>query len=116
MSSPISVPTANLMIEAYTKYMEGHSINMNQQTHCVIFPTSQLNEWMNKVTPYCDEFRIYNGLYPAGEHENRTTVILWPYKDGQPARWPETENGYGDGDNDDGDGLIQPYNEGHLNP
>jgi hypothetical protein len=67
--------------------------------------------WLNGVTPHTDELRIFNGLYSSGQQANRTTVIIWPYKNGEPARWPSegvTENG--------GDGYIDPYNDGGLDP
>lgn len=90
--------------------MEGHGIDMNAQTWSVSFSGSALMTWLNQVMPYADELRIFNGLYPTGEQANRTTVILWPYKNGAPARWPA------EGLSVDGDGYIDPYNEGGLDP
>lgn len=106
-NQPIPVETANLMIAAYRKYMEDHDVNMDQQTQAVSFTGTSLMNWLNEVMPYADEIRIFNGLYDAGTHSGRTTVILWPYRDGQPAIRQQAVNG---------DNYIQPYNEGQLYP
>ena len=107
-NQPIPVPKANAMIEAYFSYMEAHSVDMAKQTQSVSFTGPELLAWMNTVMPYSDELRIFMGEYlPNDEFAGRTTVILWPYKDGKPARR------LGGGDPDD---FFQPYNVGTLNP
>jgi hypothetical protein len=52
-NQPISVSTAQEMIDSYRKYMEGHGINMNTQTISVKFHqqcADDLAEWGH--TPY----------------------------------------------------------------
>jgi hypothetical protein len=108
MPNQIPVSTANAMKEAYIGYMTQHSVNMHYQTHSVSFPSSDLVKWMSELQEYnlVDEFRIFAGVYaPPSPHAGRITVIIWPYKGGQPA----TDMG-------DGGATIEPYNDGTLNP
>jgi hypothetical protein len=106
-NQPISVETANSMISAYQKYMVDHGVNMEEQTKCVCFDMAALNDWLAEVTPYSDEIRMFNGLYDSGTQVNRTTVIFWPYKDGQPAKIQQAISG---------DNFIEPFNDGRLDP
>ncbi len=106
-NQPIPVNTATQMIESYRTYMENHGIDMNQQTVSVSFTNESLSVWLAEVQPYMDELRIFNGLYDSGTHAERTTVILWPYRSGQPATWPEESQG---------EGYIEPFNDGQLKP
>ena len=104
-NQPIPVAKATAMMQQYVSYMGSHGINMNSQTQSVSFDASELQQWMNNVMPYTDEFRIFLGVYPAGDPEaGRITVIVWPYKNGQPAT-----NGAARGE-------IEPFNEGQLYP
>lgn len=116
-NQPIPIQTANLMIADYFNYMTEHGVDMNRQTQSVSFNSSILLEWMTSVSDYADEFRIFMGLYPDSDpRAGRTTVIVWPYKDGQPATMPGT-SGKDGGEGDGGEGHgIDPFNEGTLNP
>lgn len=109
---PISIAEANLMIEQYLEYMKLHGVDTSKQTHSVSFTGPELMAWLNEVMPYADELRVCEGVYPK-DHPNagRITTILWPYKDGHPAKRLDSEgkgNGGGDG--------IKPFNEGQGHP
>jgi hypothetical protein len=110
MPNQIPVSTANAMKEAYLGYMTQHSVNMHYQTHSVSFPSNDLVKWMFELQELnlVDEFRFFAGVYaPPSPHAGRITVIIWPYKDGQPAVDITQGNG----------GVeIEPYNDGTLNP
>jgi hypothetical protein len=97
---PIPVSTANKTISEYSKYMTNLGVNMNQQTQSVSFSRTTVMHWLGIVMPFADELRIFMGTYPDGNpHAGRTTVILWPYLNGNPAT--------------DGTGAgIDPYNDG----
>lgn len=80
--------------------MTGLGVNMNSQTQSVNFPATALVKWFNNLGAAADEYRIFMGCYPPGTpNAGRTTVIVWPYKNGQPAT-------------DATGALIQPYNDG----
>ena len=64
---------------------------------------------MNRVKDTTDEFRVCLGMYPDGEQAGRLTAIIWPYKNGQPAKKPTAGKG---GDDD----FEDPFNEGSLTP
>ena len=106
-NQPISVETANQMIASYITYMKNLGVDMERQTESVSFSSPGLINWLNEVAPYCDEIRIFNGLYGSGDHDQRTTVILWPYRNGQPATRQQSING---------DNYVNPLNEGELHP
>lgn len=109
---PIPVSTANAMIDSYLTYMADHGVDMKIQTHNVGFTSSQLLEWMLRVkdSTGSDEFRICLGVYPQGhQYAGKLTTIVWPYKDGKPAKKPIQGK---DGD----DTFEDPYNEGELRP
>ncbi|RYG53062.1 MAG: hypothetical protein EOO01_05345 [Chitinophagaceae bacterium] len=133
---PISITEANTMIKAYNTYMQALGVDMKKQTESVGFTLSSLLDWLNKINNagLADEIRICMGEYPDGNAQaGRTTVILWPFKDGQPARYPAEEtattagiNG-DEGEEDDEDGNapppppppgkeVDPYNDGQLHP
>ncbi len=110
-NQPIPVSTANAMISDYISYMTKLGVDMNHQTQSVSFDGTILMNWLGSVMPYADELRVCMGLYPAGNSQaGRTTVILWPYKNGLPATWPAT------GKDGGGDQTINPYNEGQGHP
>lgn len=113
-NQPISPELANDMIKNYITYMTDHGIDMNEQTHCVEFSSNALLGWMGSVSAQTDQFRLCIGRYPEW-HVNggRLTVIVWPYKDGQPATHPIQLPGEPGGDPED---EIEPFNEGTLNP
>lgn len=108
---PIPVSKANEMINEYITYMQQHGVDMQKQTHSVSFAGKELMEWLNGVMPYADEIRIFMGDYPKDDpNAGRTTVILWPYKDGKPAKKPDIQG------KDGGDTDVEPYNDGQLMP
>jgi hypothetical protein len=110
-NGPISVELAEAMMKEYVLYMEAHHVDMNNQTNSISFTGGELIAWLSKVMPYADELRVCLGAYPKDDpNASRTTVILWPYKNGQPATQPYTEG------KDGGDGKVPPYNQGGLNP
>jgi len=84
---------------------------MEHQTQSVSFTNDAFADWLSTVTPFTDELRVFMGVYPDGHAQaGRTTVILWPYKDGRPASKPLTI-GKGNGNED-----LPPYNEGTGHP
>jgi hypothetical protein len=144
MSKPIPVSQATAMLKTYNTYMQTLGVDMKKQTQSVSFNLTELMGWLNKMTAIADELRVFMADYPAGHPEaGRTTVVLWPYKDGQPAKTTdrslatetgEIENGEdpedpeepgdpGDGEdpeypgNPPGEGdPADPFNDGKLNP
>lgn len=137
MSKPIPPSQGTAMIKTYEAYMRTLGVDMKKQTHSVSFKLPELMAWLSKMAPIADEIRVFMGDYPDGAQEaGRTTVILWPYKDGRPARTtdsslasetdpelpPADDLGNGDDDGsegpgDDKDGLpADPFNDGGLNP
>jgi len=112
-NQPIPVPVANAMIQEYIHLIGTQTDDMSKQTQSVSFIKKDVLPWMNEVMQYADELRVCMGVYPPGhEQGGRLTVILWPYKDGQPASWPKEEGKAGD----DPGGLIHPYNDGQGRP
>lgn len=110
-NNPIPVAAAKGMMIAYVNYMKSLGVSMDSQTHSVSFDPTTLQQWLDNVMPYSDELRICMSDYPQGhQHAGRTTVVLWPYKNGQPAKYPQATEGEGDGEE------IEPFNEGTLNP
>jgi hypothetical protein len=107
---PIPVSTANDMIRTYLDYMTKLGVDMSKQTHSVAFTSAELLDWLNQVSPYADEFRICMGAYQQ-EPNDRITTIIWPYKNGQPARKPLSQGKDGEGDE-----LVDPFNDGSLEP
>ncbi len=108
-NQPIPVADANLMITSYFSYMQGLGVSMAQQTQSVSFEKNALKAWLEEIWPYADELRVFMGEYPVGHvHAGRTTVILWPYKDGNPSTKP--------GPLPAGEIEIDPFNDGSLNP
>ena len=106
----IPVSEANAMIMQYLGYMTEHKINMQSQTQSAAFTAAGLIDYINTVKDYTDEFRIFFGVYPAGEKSGRITTIIWPYKGGKPAQRPDPGKGGG------GSTDFDPYNDGSLNP
>lgn len=128
-NQPIPVSQALGMTKTYTTYMQTLGVDMQKQTHAVGFTLPELITWLNKMTELADEIRICMGDYPAGHPQaGRTTVILWPYKNGQPATYPsegvllksklsKAKDGDEDCEDEDGGGKgVDPYNEGQLYP
>jgi hypothetical protein len=111
-NQPIPVTTAQQMIYAYKQYMIDHGVDMNQQTQSVGFASSTLLAWLTDVSPLMDELRIFYGLYQSGTSNGRTTVILWPYKNGQPAMRAEEQAR----SSDEAGRYVEPFNEGDLRP
>jgi len=109
MPHTIPVSQANAMVNQYLIYMKEHGVDTKTQTHNIAFSSPELLEWMNRVKTTTDEFRVCLGVYPSGQNAGRLTAIIWPYKDGKPAKKPTAGKG---GDDDDED----PYNEGGLTP
>lgn len=85
-NKPIPVSTADTMVQEYLNYIKS-SAEMSTQTQSVSFAGKELMEWLNQTMPNADEIRVCFGIYPEGHAQaGRITVILWPYKDGQPAK------------------------------
>jgi|GEM_PF-793072 len=134
MSKPIPVSQATAMVKTYNTYMQTLGVDMKTQTQSVSFNLSELMEWLNKMTPIADEIRVFMGDYPDEAPESgRTTVLLWPYKDGQPSRTTDKSLATdtdpelpGDENNNDiagtpppppgGGDPADPYNDGTLHP
>ena len=82
---PISKVTADDMIKEYIGYMSGLGVNMNNQTQSVSFTGTTVMGWLTRKMGEADELKVFMGLYPPGHAKaGHTTVILWPYKNGQP--------------------------------
>jgi hypothetical protein len=100
--------------------MQHLGVDMQNQTQSVSFTSETLKNWLTAVMPLSDEMRIFMGLYPSGHHQaGRTTVILWPYKDGEPVKTPISigKDGGGGGEEDDeGKTIEPPYNDGQGHP
>lgn len=108
---PIPVSEANKMIEEYLNYLRQLGVDPNKQSQSVSFTGKELMAWMTQTMPLADELRVCLGVYPKDDPKaGRITVILWPYKNGQPATRPVTEG------KDGSDEQIPPYNNGQLNP
>lgn len=105
----IPVKEANAMIEQYLGYMTEHKVNMQTQTHSAGFDKPGLLAYIDSVKEYADEFRICLGVYPSGDKAGRLTTIIWPYKDGRPAKRPDPGK-------DGGSTDFDPYNDGSLTP
>jgi hypothetical protein len=100
----ISAGSADQMVTKYSEFMSNLGVNMEEQTQSVSFSIAPLMNWLNSISNHSDELRICMAAYPDGDaNEGRTTVVLWPYRNGQPAA---------DGANE----PIDPYNEGGGNP
>lgn len=111
---PIPVSVANTMIQDYILYMQSKGIDMDKQTHSVSFTRDKLMDWLNKTMPDADELRVCFGAYGKGEsNAGRITVILWPYKDGEPTTQPVYE---GKDAPPPPPPPTPPYNNGGLNP
>lgn len=110
-NGPIPASVAYAMIKEYIMYMESKGIDMNKQTHSVSFTKDKLMDWLGKNMSAADELRVCLGAYGKGnENAGRITVILWPYKDGEP-----TTQAYSEG-KDAPPPPTDPYNNGQLNP
>jgi hypothetical protein len=102
----ISTGTANDMITNYNDYMKDLGVDMDNQTQNVSFTGGSIMTWLTGVMQYSDELRIFMGRYAEDigtSNAGRTTVIVWPYSNGVPAR-------------DNNNNAIDPYNEGSLRP
>jgi hypothetical protein len=127
---PIPITEANNMIKAYSTYMTNLGVDMKKQTQSVSFKLTELISWLGKMTEVADEIRICMGDYPDGHPQaGRTTVMLWPYKNGQPSVYtgveptadnPEgggNDDGTDTGDPDPGPGKgVDPFNDGVILP
>lgn len=107
-NQPITVEKATIMMQRYVAYMTDLGVDMNHQTQSVSFNASDLQQWLDGVMPFTDEFRLCLGVYPPGDaNAGRISVIVWPYKNGQPAT------------SDSGRGItaeIEPFNEAQGHP
>lgn len=107
-NQPIPVEKATLMMQQYVAYMTGLGVDMSQQTQTVSFNANDLKHWIDDVLPFTDEFKICMCVYPPTDADaGRSTVAIWPYKDGSPAR---TDSGRGV------PAEIEPFNMGTLEP
>jgi len=109
-NQPIPIEQANEMIQLYISLIRTH--NLGNQTQSVSFTSKELVPWFNEVMPFADELRIFEGVYPPRhEYAGKISFILWPYKDGKPANWPNIEGKAGDPG-----GPIKPFNDGSGTP
>lgn len=113
-NGPISVSVANSMIEEYLQYMKAQGIDMDKQTHSISFTRDKLMDWLTRNMEGADELRICLGAYGKDEsNAGRITVILWPYKDGEPFTQPISD---GKDAPPPPPPPGDPYNQGGLNP
>ena len=133
-NQPIPVAQAQEMLKTYTSSMQKLGVDMQKQTQSVSFKLPELMAWLTKMTELADEIRVCMGDYPPGDAQaGRTTVILWPYKNGEPAKYPaaapvaksptdDPKGDPGDGDPCDPDDPcdpgdpVDPFNQGQLYP
>lgn len=112
IGKPIPASTAKDMIKAYFDYMTKQGVDMSKQTQSVTFTGSAVMTWLGEVMPRTDELRVFMGRYPEGHDQaGRTTVILWPYKDGNPSTKPMTDGKGGSGEEE-----FDPFNDGTGQP
>lgn len=113
-NGPISVELANRMISEHITYMKTRGIDMSKQTQSVSFTSKELMNWLRDVMPAADELRVFLGAYGKEDsNAGRVTVILWPYKNGQPTTQPVVSEGK---DAPPPPPPTPPYNQGGLNP
>lgn len=111
---PIPVSDANIMIQEFINYMTKLGVDPSQQTQSVSFTGKELMAWLNQTMPNADELKICLGVYPTGDpNAGRITVILWPYKDGQPVPLSVSEGKDGPPPPPP---PAPPYNQGSLQP
>jgi hypothetical protein len=118
---PISKVTADTMIQEYIGYMSGLGVDMENQTQSVSFTATTVMGWLNRKMTEADELKVFMGLYPPGHVKaGHTSVILWPYKNGQPlvssgvalsVEDGATQNGGGTGGGED-----DAFNDGSGTP
>ena len=93
----IPVIDAENMIQEYLNYIKNPS-DMSTQTQSVSFSGPELMAFLNQIMPREDELRVCFGRYPAGHAQaGRMTVILWPYKSGEPTKTNPKDPPYNDG-------------------
>jgi hypothetical protein len=93
----ISPEEGDRMIAEYLNYIKS-PVDIGTQTQSVSFSSKELMEWLNQIMPRADELRVCFGRYPAGHAQaGRMTVILWPYKDGEPTWTNPKDRPYNDG-------------------
>ena len=100
----ISVDLADQMVTKYFDYMSNLGVDMEEQTQSVSFSIGTLMNWLNSVSANSDEIRVFMAAYRDEDPDaGRTTVILWPYKNGAPAVTGSST-------------PIDPFNEGGGHP
>jgi hypothetical protein len=112
----INSDTAKMIMKAYEVYMDslGVDTSNNNLTRAVSFNSKNLKKWIKKYDIFnkSDELRIFFGRYPDlpvfGANRNRLTLILWPYKNGFPAKRGGVRS--------DKDDELDPFNLGNLKP
>ena len=110
---PIPISTANAMVNKYIDHVKNLGVEPNKKTQYVSFTLPEIMDWLNQVTPFTDELRICLGVHTQEASDpGRVTVIVWPYKNGEPATSPLSEGKDGGG----GGGGINPYNDGNSGP
>lgn len=110
---PIPISQANEMITLYIDYVQKLPVDPKKKTQYVSFTLPEIMEWLNQVAPFSDELRIFLGVNPPEIPDpGRVTVIVWPYKSGQPSTQPLTEGKDGGG----GGGGFDPYDDGTTGP
>jgi hypothetical protein len=118
---PISKTTADSLIAEYISYMTNLGVDMNKQTQSVSFTATTVMKWLDrKLAEGADELKVFMGLYPPGHTQaGHTTVILWPYKDGQPFKGGALSLGAakleGGGEGEE-EGTDDAFNEGTGTP
>lgn len=85
------------MLKDYQGFKITH--DLQSQTDNITFTFSDLVKWMTSVESESDELVVCLATDP----NNMLTVVLWPYKNGQPAV-------------DSNGDLLKPYNYGHRRP
>ncbi|HEY6505241.1 MAG TPA: hypothetical protein VIZ28_14800 [Chitinophagaceae bacterium] len=99
----IPVNSADDMKAEYINFMTNLGVNMNEQTQSVSFTGSTVMDYLNETMRVADELRVFMGFDPQ---TGRSSVILWPYQNGQPAT---------SGDGGEGE-MIEPFDAGTGNP
>jgi hypothetical protein len=99
----IPVPEALVKVLKFGRFKSDH--DLENQTMCIGFNAINLLKWLENHLDQMDELKIFLSLDEA----EKITVVLWPYKEKQPAVVsPNTE--------DDDEVALDPYNIGNRQP
>lgn len=110
---PIPISTANEMTRLFVEYVQNLEVETKKKTQYVSFTLPEIMKWLQDITPYTDELRVYLGIdTDASPQAGRLTAIIWPYRKDRPATRPFADGKDGGGDEEG----VDPYNDGSTGP